>query len=293
MKNNDDVDFCIEPEVLHPIRSNTFDLLPSGKPNISFSEYSIWANCSWRHKLKFIEKIDLDVPGPQLDFGTAIHAAHEHFIKTKVIDNKVFYSKLFEGWNKHAATHPDIFTTQQFIELAKVGSEILSELPSFYDDKFPNWKPIAAEQSLFEQVSPQHNNAFKGYIDAIIEAPGARNKTLTWILDAKTCSWGWSAHKKQDSIVKSQLVFYKSYWSIKHPEKDLKDIRCAFVLLKKAAKNGQRCELFPVSVGETTIKKTLQVLNNMLTSIKKGVAYKNKSEENCKYCEYNGTKYCP
>ena len=44
------------------MKENTF---PTGKPHVSFSEIKIWKECPWRHKLTYIDKIDMfaDAPG--------------------------------------------------------------------------------------------------------------------------------------------------------------------------------------------------------------------------------------
>ena len=64
-------------------------LLPTGKPHVSFSEVSNWSACSYRHKLRYVEGVDLFKPSVYLDFGTAIHAACENFLKTRVMNPKI------------------------------------------------------------------------------------------------------------------------------------------------------------------------------------------------------------
>jgi hypothetical protein len=110
-----------------------------------------------------------------------------------------------------------------------------------------------------------------------------------WLIDWKTTSWGWSIEKKSEEMTRNQLILYKNFWAKKH-NVDPKDIRCAFVLLKKVAKPGQRCELVTVSVGDVTTGRSLKVINNMMSSIKRGVAIKRRTS--CEYCEYKDTKYC-
>src|SRR5690606_4896281 len=95
--------------------------------------------------------------------------------------------------------------------------------------------------------------------------------------------------KKQDPKVQAQLVLYKTFWSQKTGTK-MTDIRCAFVTLKRNAKKGTRCELITVSVGDVTKQKSLKVLNNMLVSVNRGIAIKNREE--CKYCDYKDTIHC-
>jgi hypothetical protein len=270
----------------HP--ESSYVVLPTGKPHISYSEIRCWAECSWRHKLQHVDHIDKDEPGIHLDFGTAIHSACESFLKTRVMDKKLFLKELHELWSEHAKVLPDVFTTEAFKQFAKEGLSILPDIPGWFDKQFPGWELIDAEHFLYEPLEG-HPHAFKGYIDCVISAPGPRNRPLIWLLDWKTCSWGWSQWKKGDELVKAQLVLYKNFWSTKTGT-DPKDVRCGFVLLKRTAKPGNHCELVTMSVGDVTTGRSLKIVNNMVFSIKQGRAVKNR--ESCTFCNYKGTPHC-
>jgi hypothetical protein len=266
-----------------------YELLPTGKPHVSFSEIREWRECSYRHKLKFIDKIGDDKPGVNLDFGTSIHAACENFLKTRKMDRKIFLSTLKELWEKHSQICPEEFTTDAFVMFAKQGMSILSDVPQWLDKQFPGWEYIDAEHPLYEPISVDQPHAFKGFIDVVIKANGPRGKSLFWLLDWKTTSWGWSSDKKNDELTRSQLVLYKNFWSTK-TKIDPKNVRCGFVLLKRTAKPNNHCELVTASVGGITTDRSLKVINNMLSSIKKGIALKNR--DSCQYCAYRNTTHC-
>jgi hypothetical protein len=87
-----------------------------------------------------------------------------------------------------------------------------------------------------------------------------------------------------------QLILYKNFWANKHSI-PLKDIKCGFILCKRAGKNGKRCEFVPVSVGEVSSGRAFKVINNMIASMNRGIAIKNR--ESCKWCEYKDTEHCP
>lgn len=222
-----------------------------------------------------------------MDFGTAIHAACENYLNTRVMDDKVFLQKLYELWKEHQEKLPDEFKTSAFKHFAREGRDILKEVPAWLEETFPNWELVGAEHVLYEHIE-EHPHAFKGMIDCVIKVPG--KKTLIWIIDFKSCAWGWKREKKIDPSIKAQLVFYKNFWC-KKTGTDPKNVRCAFVLLKRTAKPGKRCEKLDVSVGDVTTKRALTVVNNMLCSMKKGIAIKNRTS--CEWCEYRGTEWCP
>jgi hypothetical protein len=271
------------------IPTNTvYEMLPTGKPHVSFSERSDWVACSYRHKLKFVDKIEIARPGVHMDFGTAIHAACERYLNTRVMDEKIFLKKLHELWKLNVDKFPNDYTVEAFKQFAKEGLAILPEVPGWLEENFPEWELIDAEHMLYEPIEGQ-SQAFKGFIDGVISCKGPKGKTLIWLLDWKSCSWGWPSEKKGDPNVCSQLVLYKNYWSVK-TDTDPKDVRCGFVLLKRTAKPGKHCELVTTSAGEVTTQRSLKVINNMVVSIKRGIALKNRSS--CKWCDYYATPHC-
>lgn len=265
-----------------------YDLLPTGKAHVSFSEIREYSECSWRHKLVHIDKVGKDLPGVHLDFGTSIHSACEEYLKTRKMNVQTFLKSLHELWGKHRELNPSEFTTASFKQFAEQGKSILADVPTFMDTEFPEWEFIDAEHFLYEPIL-NHPHAFKGYIDGVIKAKGARGKDVIWLLDWKTCGWGWDQRKKQDELVRSQLVLYKGFWSTKQSV-DPKDVRCGFVLLKRTGKDGARCELVPTSVGEKTQKKSLVLIDNVIIGMKKGFAWKNRSS--CTFCQFKDTEWC-
>ena len=143
---------------------------------------------------------------------------------------------------------------------------------------------------LYENIENKDLN-FKGYIDGVIKVPKKTGEGHNyWIIDWKTSqSYGWRKQKKQDILMTSQLILYKHFWAIKH-DVPLKDIRCGFVLLKRGGKPGKVCELVTVSVGPKALLNATKILNNMISSVRKGLFLKNR--ESCRYCQYKDTEYC-
>jgi hypothetical protein len=260
--------------------------LPTGKPHISFSEIRTWKECSYRHKLQHVLKIDLGKPGPLMDFGTAVHASCENFLKTRVMDVSIATNLIKSVWEKNKDIEGfELSTIDKFI---KEATDILADVPKWMDESFPNWEFIDAEHYLYEPIDG-HPHAFKGFIDGVIKCNSSKNKPIIWLIDWKTTSWGWSMDKKTDDMIKSQLILYKNFWTNK-TQTNPKDVRCGFVLLKRAAKPGNHCELISVSVGDVTTNRSLKIVNNMLSSVKRGIAIKNRSS--CTYCEYKDTPHC-
>ena len=80
---------------------------PTGKPHISFSEIKTWKECSWKHKLTYVDKIDVFEPSPFLDFGTAIHEGCESLIEKSEPDRTKLILDIRNAWNEHGFDDPD------------------------------------------------------------------------------------------------------------------------------------------------------------------------------------------
>ena len=264
-----------------------FDILPTGKPHVSFSEVKLWKECSYRHNLVHIKKINLSKPSPALDYGTAVHSSCEHYLRTRELMPEIAFKHMDEAWEKHV-DNPD-FSPASLAKSKLEIAVILAELPKFLDETFPGWETIDAEHQLYEQING-HPHAFKGFIDGVIKTKGKRDETIYWVIDWKTAARGWYKDKRSDPMVAAQLALYKNFWCQKNPQIPFKNVRCAFVLLKKSAKPGEHCELFSISLGEVPITRSLKVVSNMLTAVKKGIALKNR--DSCMWCEYKGTEHC-
>ena len=74
---------------------------PTGKPHISYSEVRCWKECPYRHKLKYIDKIDMFKPSPYLDFGTNVHEGCESFINGEEIPREKLIQNIRDAWLEH------------------------------------------------------------------------------------------------------------------------------------------------------------------------------------------------
>jgi hypothetical protein len=271
-------------------------LLPTGKKHVSFSEIKCWKECSWRHKLVHIDKIDMFEPSPYLDFGTAVHEGCETLLETRTVDKEKLLKDITTAWDKHGFGEPEWYEkmpgwykhapVEEWCEWAE---NMWEDVPTFLDETFPGWEPIKAEETLYEDIDNSFVK-FKGFIDAVIVAPDKKGNDKVWIIDWKTSqSYGWRRDKKQDILMTSQLMLYKYFWSRKH-NVPLKDIRCGFILLKRGGKPGNMCELVPVSVGPTSIERSTKILKNMIKAVTSGFYLKNRNS--CKFCQFKDTEYC-
>ena len=255
--------------------------------SISFSELKSHIECSYRHKLQYIDKINMFEENVNTNFGTALHEACEHYIKNREMKYELALDYIVQAWEKY-----DLPDLGQWLTEANA---LLEAVPHFLNDRFPGWSCVSAEEKLLEEIKGPHAEdvAFKGYIDAIIEHEGTY-----FILDWKTSGKGWNKYKKEDDTLKMQLILYAKFWGQKHGIPSSK-IRVGFVVLNRDLSNPERIEFFSFPVEEKMTKKTLNVLNNAITLKKSGLFFKQwkyqipYQQGSCRFCDYNGTKYCP
>ena len=281
----------------NPDQKPRLPLLPTGKPHVSFSEVKCWKECSYRHKLIHIDKIDMDSPSPYLPFGTAVHAGCESLIESKTLDRDRIISEFKEAWlaanfddPEWVARQPGWYKHEPVDTWVEWANNMWNDVLTFLDTEFPGWEIHEAEEQLYEDIEGM-DVKFKGFIDGVLRVPNKKGDGHTyWIIDWKTAqSYGWKREKKQDILMTAQLILYKHFWAQKH-DVPLSDIRCGFILLKRGAKPGKICELVPVSVGPKAIEKATKILRSMVTYVKKGFALKNR--HSCTFCPYAGTQHC-
>ena len=281
------------------------DAFPTGKPHVSYSEVRCWKECPFRHKLSYIDKIDLGDPSPYLDYGTAVHAQAEQYLNTKTMDFNKLETDLKEAWEKYGFDSEEYIESQrayresqgwkpkphhyidEWIEWAKI---CLKDLPGFLDTNFPNWELVSAEEMLYEPI-PGRSLKFKGFIDGLIKCDGPGNRRVYWVIDWKTAPpRGWMRDKRRDFNTQAQIALYKSFWRAKNSLPS-KDVKCAFVLLKRESKPNKSCELITVSAGPTVEERARKMVSSMITSVQKGLYLKNRNS--CLFCEYKNTEHCP
>jgi len=269
---------------------------PTNKPHVSYSEVRCWKECPYRHKLQYIDKVDLSSPSPYLDFGTNIHEGCENYLNSGSIPKDRLLENIRHAWNVHGfddpawvSKQPGWYKYHPVDEWCTWATRMWDDLPLFLDNEFPGWEPISAEEELYEPI-PEKDLNFKGFIDAIIKVPRKDGTFKYWILDWKTAkSYGWDSRKKRDILVQSQIILYKSYWCRKN-NIPLKDVGCGFVLLKRGAKSGNTCALLKISAGPMALAAAEKMVRNMIFGVKKKAFLKNRNS--CTYCDFKDTEHC-
>jgi len=274
-------------------------VLSTGKNHVSFSEVQMHQECGWKHYLTHILKLSVFDGNQFTEFGNAIHGG----IGTYLLNKQYFSYNHYETIENSCKDLTERFDRVKFEDEQKEweGSlrKILTETPEWFNKVFPDWKIVGVEIKLFEKIDNKLNKFFKGYIDTVLVMPKPPRKgskktepteILYWILDFKSCDYGWGAQKRRDPLKRLQLVLYKHYFCKKF-NVDLKQVKCGFVLCKRnPGKNKESLELFEISVGEKTIENGLNIVDKTISLIEKKLYKKNRNS--CTYCDFKNTKNC-
>ena len=127
---------------------------PTKKKHVSFSEIKCWKECSYRHKLIHIDKIDTFKPSPYLDFGTAVHEGCEVLLEGKEPDREKILSDIVKAWDEHGFGEPEWYEqmpgwykhapVEEWCEWAE---NMWNDVPAFLDSKFPSHDPVGPHPS--------------------------------------------------------------------------------------------------------------------------------------------------
>jgi putative RecB family exonuclease len=261
------------------------------KKHISFSELKEWEKCPFSHKLMYIDGMKHFRGNEYTAFGTAIHNTCEKLLveKKKNNNHNVDEKKLFEIYFKdEVADLKDIKVNKKMVEdMKEQGKELASLVYSKLSKYFKEYDLISAEEMLYvpikEYTKGEYN--FKGYIDLVLKTKDGKYHIIDW----KSCSWGWDARRKADTMTTYQLTLYKHYFAIKHNIKPEK-IETYFALLKRTAKKN-KIEMVKVRNGSRKMQNAVNLLKTGLYNIDKQNYLKKKTS--CQRCEFYQTDECP
>lgn len=204
------------------------------REHVSFSELRLFNECQWRWLLTKVYGLAPEDRSFQMDFGKAVHSGLEVLYdpdRPGEVDRAVAYA--LEMYDRSLA-ELDLQHPSDREEAARIRDFI----PRFYADclrspELQGIRSLVSEMRLMEPIERADGLRlmFKGFID-ITFVKRLKRKTVIYIADFKTCSWGWPAAKFQDIEVISQLLLYKHFFC-KLMKADPRNVSVAFILLKK------------------------------------------------------------
>ena len=245
----------------------------------------IWNECSYRHKLEYVDGLRSFMGNEYTAFGTAVHSYCEQALLREVKDpNKLFTDEFVKGLEKLIVDGVEL--DQKLInQMEPQGEGILPEvLPGINDYFEDGFEVLQTEESLYENMEGT-DYKFKGFIDLVVKTPDGKIHIIDW----KTCSWGWNRQRRSEPMTTYQLTLYKNFYAKKHGI-DPSKIETHFALLKRTAKKGSKVEIFRVTSGPRKTTSAMALLNKAIQNIENKTSIKNRLS--CKYCAFYKTEHC-
>lgn len=256
--------------------------------HLSYSSIKDFKFCPYYYKLTRIEKLKPFKGNIYTAFGTAIHSTCEQII-LKRGGRFDPLSHLEREFKKEINLLEQEVPEKDYNDFLSQGFRIVENVPKFMDDNFGKYEVIDTEKDIRVPVPFEEDLItefdFVGYVDCIIKTEDGRHHIIDW----KSCSWGWDAKRKTDTMTTYQLSYYKFFYNMLTGV-DLDNIDTHFVLLKRTTKNFP-IELVKVSNGKKKINNSLKLLETAAYNVDNENFIKNKLS--CSKCDFHKTEHCP
>lgn len=232
---------------------------------ISHSQYTMWANCPFSWKLKYVDGHRFDDASIHTTFGTAMHETIQEWLD--VLYNKSetmaktmylhdgFKEKLLNLFKENTMISENgekVFLADKktLTEFYEQGCQILTYIQTHYKKIFPtaNVKLFAIEYELNAEVKRGVN--YIGYID-IVTHNTVTNKYVLY--DLKTSRTGWTQDQKSDPTKVGQLLLYKKFFA-QQMGIDENNISVEFIILKRIVMENTQFHIPRVSKFEPSNK---------------------------------------
>lgn len=259
---------------------------------VSYSSIKDWKFCPFYYKLTRVDKVASGTESIHTAFGKAVHSTIEEIFLQEKQDSFDYEKRFLENFKKEFSSLPQQIREQisekDRNDFCEQGKMLATKVLPACLEYFGEFEFVSAEEELLEDIREYEKDdfKFKGYIDLVLKT---KSDQKYHIIDWKTCSWGWDAEKRNDSLVTYQLTFYKHYFSNKY-KIDPERIETHFGLLKRTAKK-DNVELFRVTSGEKKVNNALKLLKECVYNVDNERFIKNRLS--CSKCQFHKTQYCP
>lgn len=281
-----------------------------GETRISYSQYTMYANCPHRWKLTYKDGFREDVPNLYLVFGTAMHEVLQEWLyvlykkSIKEASEMNLYQLLHDTMIREYKTlhekHGDHFSNQSEIEeFYQDGCDIIDFVTKYRVDYF-NTKElelVAIELPIYCISVDGYDVYIIGYLDLVFQNKYSGNIEV-W--DIKTSTKGWNKYQKADKTKTAQLVLYKKFIS-KQFGYPIDKIDVKYFIVKRKLYEGmmfaqKRVQQFVPANGSVTVNSITKNLESFVKNVfntdgsykddVKFPAKAGKANKNCKYCPF-------
>ena len=283
-----------------------------GLKRISYSQYNQWISCPHKWKLNYIEGLGEYTDSIHTLFGTSMHEVLQTYLTVMYNDTikmadalplqkmllhrmKYNYTTIMEkNGGVEFCTQADM---EEFYQHGLLILEWFKKKRANYFSK-KGYELVGIEVPINYDLSSDIK--FIGYMDVVIyDSVRDRYK----IIDIKTSTMGWNKYMKADKNKTDQLLLYKHFYGAQNDiSLDKIDVEYFIVKRKLYTKVDfpqRRVQTFTPANGKPSVNKVINNLNQFVNESFIDGEYntehtymKQPSKKNCKFCEFNQTKYC-
>ena len=279
---------------------------------ISYSQYSMWAQCPHRWKTAYIDDKREFKESIHTLFGTSMHEVIQAFLTVMYEDTakaaealplkemlrirmkRNYEQAMIKNGGEEFCTQKDMV---EFYEHGLLILEFIKKKRAQYFSK-KGYELVGIEVPIDYDID--ENIKFIGYIDVLIKDT-VRDRYK--IIDIKTSTMGWNKWAKADKNKTDQLLLYKYYYGEQNNiPLDKIDIEY-FIVKRKIWENAdfpqRRIQTFIPANGKPSVNKVVKNIDSFITEGFNGSEYnidhiykKEASKKNCRFCEFNQTEHC-
>lgn len=280
---------------------------------ISYSQYSMWAQCPYRWKLSYVDGKREFTESIHTLFGTSMHEVIQTFLTVMYNDTAKLAEQLpledmlltrmkrnYENaMEKNGGV--EFCNQEEMIEFYGHGVQILDFIKKKRAQYFSKkgYELIGIEVPL--NYDMDNNIKFIGYIDIVIRDTV---RDVIKIYDIKTSTMGWNKYMKADKLKSDQLLLYKQFYSkqFNHP---LDKIEVEYFIVKRKLWENtdfpqKRVQKFIPANGKPSINQVTNRLKEFTNECFTPEGEYNiehtynkvASKKNCKWCDFNQTEFC-
>jgi hypothetical protein len=221
------------------------------KKSVSYSQYSLYANCPKRWKLDYLDGLRKYEQNINTCFGSAFHKTLQNYLEVMYNQsvkeaNSIHlgdYLKqaLFDEYKESLAKNGNVHysTPQELAEFYSDGEAILNYFQKHRTAYFTtkSHKLVGIEVPL--QMPLINNVSFTGFIDIVMK--DERDNKIK-IYDIKTSTMGWNKYQKADQTKTAQLILYKEFYA-KQFNVDVESIDVEYIIVRR--KINEQAEFVP------------------------------------------------
>lgn len=280
---------------------------------ISYSQYSMWAQCPHRWKTAYIDGHREFTESIHTLFGTSMHEVIQTFLTVMYEDTakaaealpleEMLRIRMKRNYESAMVKNGGVeFCTQKdMVEFYQHGLLILEFIRKKRAQYFSKkgYELVGIEVPL--EYDLPNDVKFIGYIDVVIRDTV---RDVIKIYDIKTSTMGWNKWMKADKNKTDQLLLYKQFYSkqFNHP---MDKIEVEYFIVKRKLYENldfpqKRVQKFTPANGTPSINQVTKRLSEFMTECftsdgeynTQHIYRKEASKKNCKYCDFNQTEYC-